>query len=101
MQPSQIVRDALYIAALTIAYSMVLGPDSTAITSLVTCLDDDDEEGEEMVLQFIHSCIDNHCINKSYKSWSILEFLEFVRSWMVRTPLGLTGGRLISSGRHA
>jgi len=52
VQPSQIVRDALYIAALTIAYSMVLGPDSTAITSLVTCLDDDDaEEGEEMVLQ--------------------------------------------------
>ena len=79
---------------------MVLGPDSTAITSLMTCLDDDDE-GEEMVLQFIHSCIDNHCINKSYKSWSILEFLEFVRSWMVRTPLGLTGDRLISSGRHA
>ena len=80
---------------------MVLGPDSTAITSLMTCLDDDDEEGEEMVLQFIHSCIDNHCVNKSYKSWSILEFLEFVRSWMVRTPRGLTDDRLISSGRHA
>lgn len=51
----------------------LLGPDSPAITSLMTCLDDDDEEGEEMVLQSIHPCIYNHCINKSYKPSSILE----------------------------